>query len=158
MKSLAVEDDFTSRLVLQKLLTPLGECHLAVNGEEALAAFSQSLDGYEPYDLILMDIHMPGISGIEAVAKIREMEESRGTLSTHGVKILMATSEESPKQVVQSFNALCDGYIVKPVHAGNLLKQLHNLKLIPALPIIDLCHYCQDLGHLLSEEALAIQK
>ena len=39
MKVLVAEDDFTSRLLLQKLLSPFGEAHIAANGAEALEAF-----------------------------------------------------------------------------------------------------------------------
>ena len=39
MRTLIVEDDFTSRLLLQSFLSPYGECHIAVNGKEAVAAF-----------------------------------------------------------------------------------------------------------------------
>jgi two-component system chemotaxis response regulator CheY len=39
MRTLIVEDDFTSRLLLQSFLSEYGECHIAVNGREAVAAF-----------------------------------------------------------------------------------------------------------------------
>ena len=39
MKTLIVEDDFTSRLSMQAILSPYGECHIAVNGREAIQAF-----------------------------------------------------------------------------------------------------------------------
>jgi two-component system chemotaxis response regulator CheY len=44
MKTLIVEDDFTSRLFLQKILSPYGECHIAVNGNEAVQAFQMATD------------------------------------------------------------------------------------------------------------------
>jgi len=43
MKTLIVEDDFTSRFLLQNFLAPYGECHAAVNGREALDALMGSL-------------------------------------------------------------------------------------------------------------------
>jgi len=43
MKTLVVEDDFTSRLLMQKLLAPDGERHVAVNGREAVQAFRNPL-------------------------------------------------------------------------------------------------------------------
>ena len=42
MKTLIVEDDFTSRLLLQASLSPYGECHIAVNGREAVEAFQSA--------------------------------------------------------------------------------------------------------------------
>jgi two-component system chemotaxis response regulator CheY len=39
MKILIVDDDFTSRVLLQEMLSPYGQCHMAVNGREAIEAF-----------------------------------------------------------------------------------------------------------------------
>lgn len=58
MKSLIVEDDFTGRLLLQKLLAPYGECHIAVNGKEAISAFAMALESGERYDRVCLDIMM----------------------------------------------------------------------------------------------------
>ena len=45
MKTLIVEDDFTSRLLLQASLSAYGECHIAVNGKEAVEAFRTAREG-----------------------------------------------------------------------------------------------------------------
>src|ERR1035441_10919767 len=95
MKTLVVEDDFTSRLTLHTFLSRYGECHIAVNGREAVDAFRSALDSGRGYDLICMDIMMPEMDGREAVRQIRELEESRGTLSTHGAKIIMRSEEHT---------------------------------------------------------------
>ena len=42
MRTLIVEDDFTSRLLLQTVLSRYGECHVAINGKEAVEAFRMS--------------------------------------------------------------------------------------------------------------------
>jgi len=130
MKTLVVEDEFTSRIVLQKILSGYGESHIAVNGEEAVTAFVMSQTMGAPYDLICMDIGLPGLDGIEAVRRIRAVEEDDGVLSSHGTKILMITAMNHPKEVMDSFYALCDGYIVKPVDAADLLEKLRAMALI----------------------------
>ena len=63
MKTLIVEDDFTSRLLLQELLKKYGRSHIAVNGLEAVEAVRLALDENEPYDLICLDILMPQMDG-----------------------------------------------------------------------------------------------
>ena len=45
MKKLVVEDDFTSRLLLRKILGPYGEVHAAANGQEAVNAFPMAVEG-----------------------------------------------------------------------------------------------------------------
>ena len=63
MKTLIVEDDFTSRLLLQELLRRFGPCHVAVNGVEAVDAVTAALTANAPYDLICLDIMMPVMGG-----------------------------------------------------------------------------------------------
>jgi two-component system chemotaxis response regulator CheY len=130
MRTLIVEDDFTSRLLLQSLLSQYGECHAAVNGNEALTAFRAALESGQAYDLICMDIMMPEMDGQTAVRKIRALEQAAGTLSTHGAKIIMTTALDDVKNVVESFMALCDAYLFKPIDKGKLLGHIRDLHLV----------------------------
>jgi len=130
MRTLIVEDDFTSRLLLQTFLAGYGECHVAMNGKEAVETFRISQQSGAAYDLICMDIMMPEMDGQAAVLKIREMEESAGVMSTTGAKIIMITALDDVKNVVKSFKALCDAYIFKPVDTAKLLEQLKSLALV----------------------------
>jgi two-component system, chemotaxis family, chemotaxis protein CheY len=130
MRTLIVEDDFTSRLLLQSLLSRYGECHIAVNGKEALAAFRDGQDSGQKYDLICMDIMMPEMDGQTAVREIRALEEAEGTLSTKGVKIIMTTALDDVKNVVLSFKSLCDAYLFKPIDSGKLLAHLRDFHLV----------------------------
>jgi two-component system, chemotaxis family, chemotaxis protein CheY len=130
MRTLIVEDDFTSRLLLQTFLARYGECHVAMNGNEAVEAFRLSQQNGNAYDLICMDIMMPEMDGQEAVLKIRQLEESAGVISTSGAKIIMITALDDVKNVVESFKALCDAYIFKPVDTTKLLHQLRALALV----------------------------
>jgi two-component system chemotaxis response regulator CheY len=130
MKTLVVEDDFTSRLLLHTFLSRYGECHIAVNGQEAVEAFRAALDSGLGYHLICMDIMMPEVDGKEAVKQIRALEESRGILSTHGVKIIMTTAVHEVKEVIECFKQLCDAYLVKPINLSELLKEIRSYHLV----------------------------
>jgi two-component system chemotaxis response regulator CheY len=103
MRTLIVEDDFTSRLLLQSLLSKYGECHIAVNGREAVAAFRAVHESGQDYQLICMDSMMPEMDGQTAVREVRSLEESGGILSTNDAKIIMTTALDDGKNVVQSF-------------------------------------------------------
>lgn len=130
MKTLVVEDELTSRILLQNILSRYGTCHVAVNGEEAVEAFRMARVEAAPYDLICMDIRMPGMDGVEAVRQVRAIETKDGVLSSHGTKIIMQTADTDMKDIVQSFKALCDGYLIKPVSAASLIDELRKMTLI----------------------------
>ena len=130
MKTLIVEDDFTSRLLLQEILKRFGEIHIAVNGKEAVAAVQAAMETGAPYDLICLDIMMPEMDGREALKQIRGMEEGRGIISTRGAKIFMTTALDQMTNVMEAFYGLCDAYLYKPIAKAELLEQLQAFRLI----------------------------
>ena len=138
MKTLIVEDDFTSRLLLQRLLNRYGECHIAVNGREAVSAFRTALEEGGSYDLICMDIMMPEMDGQEALKEIRSIEEERNITSTRGAEIVMTTALAEIRNVAAAYGEFCDGYLVKPIDKGKLIGVSEELALIdpvrPDLP------------------------
>jgi two-component system chemotaxis response regulator CheY len=120
VKTLIVDDDFTSRLVLNTFLSRHGECHIAVNGAEAVEAFRSALNAGQPYDLICMDLMMPIMNGEDAVAQIRRLEECRGVFSDKGAKIIMTSAVDDITDVMNCFGELCDVYLVKPINLAEL--------------------------------------
>ncbi len=128
MRVLIVEDDFTSRKILQKILGPYGEVDIAVNGLEALQAFTQSLDDANPYDLICMDIMMPEMDGQTALKEIRAVERERGIQPSQEVKVVMTTALDDPKNVVEAYyKGGATSYVPKPIDKRMLLHLLKNL-------------------------------
>ena len=131
MKSLIVEDDFTSRVLLQEFLKPFTIAHIAVNGKEAIDVVRTALESGEPYQLICMDIMMPEMDGQSALKHIRALEEARGIFSSQGAKIIMTTALRDMKNAMTSFKGLCDAYVVKPISKAQFLEALRQLGLIP---------------------------
>lgn len=120
MKTLVVEDDFTSRVLLQALMSPYGECHVAINGKEAVRAYCLAWDAGEPYDLICLDIMMPEMDGQAVLQEIRAREESWGFRSNLGATIIMTTALDDAHNIMDAFHGLCDGYLVKPIGRDKL--------------------------------------
>ncbi|MGC8492671.1 MAG: response regulator [Syntrophobacteraceae bacterium] len=131
MKTLIVEDDFTSRVLLQEILNQYGSVHIAVNGREAVSAAKLAQEEGEPYDLICLDIMMPEMDGQEALRLIREQEEARGIFSTYGAKIIMTTALNDMRNILAAHHSLCDAYLFKPIDKAKLLEELGKMGLLP---------------------------
>ena len=131
MKCLIVEDDFISRRILKELLSKHFDCDIAINGEEAITSFRLAHEGKHPYDLICMDIMMPGVNGQEALKRIREVERSLDIPPQLEAKVIMTTALDDPKTVVQAFYQCgATSYIVKPVSKQKLMNELRALELL----------------------------
>ena len=130
MKILIVEDDFAARRLMQRYLSIHGDCDVAVDGNEAVAAFRQAADDKELYDLICLDIMMPNMNGREALKAIRQIETEHGIGGLDGVKVIMTTALGDSKNVTGSFSEGCEAYIVKPVERKKLLAEIEKLGLI----------------------------
>lgn len=130
MKILIVEDEFGSRKLLQKFLTPYGMCDMAVDGEEAVEAFAIALDENEPYDLICLDIMLPKKDGQQVLKEIREIEKGKGVFGSKGVKIIMTTALNDPKNIMEAFKSQCEAYIPKPITKQKLFEEMKGLGLL----------------------------
>ena len=131
MRTLIVEDDFIARRLIKEILSPLGECDIAIDGEEAVQAFRLALDDKKPYDLITMDIMMPNMDGQMALKKIREMEKERGIQAPGEVKVIMTTALDDPKTVVEAYyRGGATSYLVKPVTRKKLMEEIREMRLL----------------------------
>jgi len=130
LRVLIVEDDFTSRILLQEVMSRYGVCHIAVNGVEAVVAFQDALQNQKPYQLVFLDIMMPEMDGQETLKRIRAIEMEGGILLGHGAKIIMQTAHTDAKNILESFSEMCDAYLVKPIQVDKLKKELKTLGLI----------------------------
>jgi two-component system chemotaxis response regulator CheY len=130
LRALLAEDDLASRLLLQTFLSRYGDCHIAINGREAVEAVRASLARGQGYDLICMDIMMPEMDGREAVRQVRALEMARGILSTYGAKIIMTTAVDDVREVIRCFQELCDSYLIKPIDLNELLRQMKAYRVV----------------------------
>ncbi len=129
MRVLIVEDDFTSRRVLQGILSPYGDCDIAVDGREAVTAFRVAEEEDEPYDLICLDIMMPKMDGQEALKEIREMETQKEIRGLGRTKVIMTTAVSDPDSVLEAFREQCEAYLLKPIDREELLGLIRSLGL-----------------------------
>lgn len=130
MRILIVEDDFASRKLMQKFLSPYGACEVVVDGEEAVSAFRKSLEKEQYFDLVCLDIMLPKMDGQQVLKAIRQMEAERGLLGRDGVKVLMTTALSDTSNIISAFRSQCEGYVTKPVSRQRLLTEMRELGLV----------------------------
>ena len=125
MRILIVDDDYVSRSKLKAMLSAYGDCDAVPNGSLAMDMVKIAQEEAVPYDLITMDVDMPGERGQEVVEKIRKWEESTNlSANPSDIKILMVTVMSQPREIMTSFRKGCEGYLVKPVTPQSLKESL----------------------------------
>ncbi len=131
MKILIVEDSFITRQLLKNTLSPLGECDVAVNGEEAVLAFRMAFESQQPYNFICMDVLMPVMDGNQALKMIRAIEQASRVSVAHEVKIVMITACDDPTSCIdpQYLDRRSTSFLVKPFNGEDLIKEIINLGL-----------------------------
>lgn len=130
MRVLIVEDQIASRELLGRILSPYGECDIAVDGKEAIKAFSLAWEKGQPYDLVCLDIILPEMDGREVLKAIRKKEKEMGIGGLDGVAVIMTTALADSKNIMGAFRDGCEAYIVKPIDTRKLLRQVRDLGLI----------------------------
>ena len=130
MKTLIVDDDELSLMLMSDILSPYGTCDTANNGIDAIALFEKGLTGGTPYNLICLDILMPEMDGNQVLKQIRSIEDSRGIATPDAVKIIMVTSESDVDIILKAYNIRCDVYVTKPITRNIILDKIRFLNLI----------------------------
>jgi len=131
---LLAEDNAVNRLLAQKLLQKQG--HLvpsANNGREALELWEQNQS--QQFDIILMDVQMPEMDGLQASARIRERELATGA----HIPIIAVTAHAMKGDRERCLAAGMDGYLTKPINprelAATILAAFRAVLKLPADPV-----------------------
>ncbi|MBF0480276.1 MAG: response regulator [Desulfovibrionaceae bacterium] len=131
LRILIAEDSDFQRLHLKKILSEYGDCDQAENGEAAVELARRALASGAFYDLIVMDILMPGTDGHAALKKIVEMQQAAGIGPDKLAKVIMLSCLSDPENILTAqFNEGADIYITKPYEPEIVVESLANLNLI----------------------------
>ena len=116
LRILVVEDNLVNQRLAMRLLERRGHLvEVAANGRQALQAMEKG-----SYDLVLMDVQMPEMDGIEATARIREKEKSSGGHQ----RVVALTAHAMKGDEERCLAAGMDGYLTKPIRPEELYELL----------------------------------
>jgi len=120
LRTLIVDDSSVMRKIVERALRqagiPLADVIEAANGSQALEILSQ-----QTVDLVLTDINMPVMDGLELVRQLHKVDKARD------VPVLMITTEGSESQVVQAIACGARGYVRKPFTPEQIKRQVLSL-------------------------------
>jgi two-component system chemotaxis response regulator CheY len=129
MRALIVEDDPTSRLILQRLLMPYGQADIAADGREGINAFRSAHHLGAQYDLVCLDIMLPGMDGQSVLRAVRSLEEEFGVSPGNGARVIMTTALNDKENLLAAIQQ-CDAYLIKPIDKCQLMFYLKRFGLI----------------------------
>lgn len=116
-KVLIVDDTETMRMTEEMMLSNEGyEIQTAVDGVDAL----EKIAARKP-DLVLLDIMMPRMDGIECCKRIKSDD------NISDIKVVMVTTKSEYERVKEAFAAGCDDYITKPIDKTELIGKMKDL-------------------------------
>ena len=123
-KVLVVDDNEKNAELLVEILSGKAQCDVRNNGEDALSAYNRSIEMNTPYDVLLLDIAMPGLDGLDVLRVIRAKEEARKIKIGRGIPVIMVTAYKEP--FMDAFNKGCDDYILKPIDPDQVIKKIED--------------------------------
>ncbi len=124
LRILVAEDNSVNQRLAARLLEREGHTvTIAGSGQEALESFEEHQFARSRFELILMDVQMPGLDGLQATARIREKERDSG----HRVPIVAMTAQAADSDRLRCLEAGMDAYVAKPVHVPELMKMIESV-------------------------------
>lgn len=127
MRVLIVDDDLSTRKLLQVILRKYAECELAEDGSLGVEKIKKSFEDNTPFDIIFLDVMMPGLNGHEVLVELRKLEEEKGILLGHGAQVVMETCLNDNSTILDSFREGCEYFIVKPFNKQQVLDLLEKM-------------------------------
>lgn len=119
LKILVAEDNLINQRLVVALLGQLGHTGMVVNdGEKALRCLAKM-----KVDLVLMDVMMPNMDGLQALSAIRAKEAAEGG----HVPVIMATAHDEPGDAARFKRTGADGFLAKPLELQRLKSEINRV-------------------------------
>ena len=124
IKILIVENELSSRRILNLFLSPLGKIDVALNGNEAFHAFKKGIENNQPYELVFLDIMMTTLDGISVLKKIRLLENQHRLNGHSRSKIIMTSANTDRDLILNAAQSGCTSCMIKPIDRTRLYNEI----------------------------------
>jgi two-component system chemotaxis response regulator CheY len=131
LRILIVEDEPVNREFLLMSLRGFGECHAVITGEDAVRAHKNALAVDRPFDVVFLDILLPGMNGLQALEKLRAVEDRHEIPPERRVPVIVTTGLDDDRTASRAFiQGQALSYMTKPFRTGQISEELRKLRLI----------------------------
>lgn len=124
IKTLIIDDEIQGYTCIKSML---GVCDIVESGLIGVEYAETALKIKSYYNLILLDVVIPDLDGIEVIRKIRDLEKSYNIKSSSEAKIVVVSSRRDEPTILEAFRNGATGWIDKPVATDLFLTKLKNL-------------------------------
>lgn len=121
MNILIVDDSQSIRELIRAMLATIGKFKVdqSEDGNSALARINNSF--YLPYDLIITDMNMPGMTGLELLKVIRSTEKAKN------IPVVILTADTAKESIAEAVSLGISGYIVKPFKPDKFISDIQKI-------------------------------
>jgi two-component system chemotaxis response regulator CheY len=125
MRCLVIDDEPIARLQLRLLLESRGPVEEAPDAIAGLQRIRDAIADNHPFDLVCIDLSMPGPSGIDAIKMVQEVDRKlrRGKRTS----VVVVTASDDQKDIRAALHQHVDGYLLKPVTPGQIVETIDPL-------------------------------
>lgn len=122
-KFMVIDDFATMRKIIKKVLTELGYTNVeeADDGKTALPALKKAVEEGRPFQFIISDWNMPGMTGIDL------LKACKADPTLKSVPFMLVTAESEQKNIVEAAKSGVSDYVVKPFNAATLKEKLERI-------------------------------
>jgi len=131
LRILIIEDEPVNREFLLLALREHGDCRAVGTGEAGLHEIRQALSGARPFDVVFLDIMLPGIDGLKPLETLRSVEEEFEVAASARAQVIVTTVLDDDRTASRAFiHGQAASYLTKPFRARQITDELSKLGLI----------------------------
>jgi two-component system chemotaxis response regulator CheY len=132
LRILIVEDEPVNREFLLLSLRGLGDCKTVASGEDAVLALENALDRGQLFDVVFLDIMLPGMNGLQALEQLRALEDRHLIPQERRMPVIITTGLDDDQTASRAFiQGQAVSYMTKPFRPGQITDELSKLGLLP---------------------------
>jgi two-component system chemotaxis response regulator CheY len=130
---LIVDDEEMGRTVMEEMASSYGQSVSVSNGKDAVRVFESGLEKNKPFDLVLLDISLEDINGLEVLKQMKAIEKEKQKANDNkkaGEKntvVVMVTAHSEKEMVIDCIRAGCKAYFIKPLKQDDVDKKFSEL-------------------------------